>query len=224
MLLRCARLARAHLLSRFAGYRRFTASRRLAEGRGLPYLAPEFGALASPAIEEPPGQTLGIALERAVRQSPLPHYLRVEDRNSMAHSVESRVPFLDHRLVEQGMALPARWKMFDGWNKRVLREAMRGRIPESVRLRRRKLGFPTSARRWFAGPLADGLRDIVRDGAAMKSGWFDRAAVAQALERHIRGEIDASNLLFNVAQLDAWFDLHAAGWAPAGQSFTRSNA
>ena len=174
MLLRCARLARAHLLSRFAGYRRFTASRRLAEGRGLPYLAPEFGALASPAIEEPPGQTLGIALERAVRQSPLPHYLRVEDRNSMAHSVESRVPFLDHRLVEQGMALPARWKMFDGWNKRVLREAMRGRIPESVRLRRRKLGFPTSARRWFAGPLADGLRDIVRDGARDEE-WLVRS-------------------------------------------------
>jgi asparagine synthase (glutamine-hydrolysing) len=224
MLLRCARLARAHLLSSFAGYRRFTASRRLAEGRGVPYLAPEFRVLISPAIEEPAGQTLGIALERAVRQSPLPHYLRVEDRNSMAHSVESRVPFLDHRLVEQGMALPARWKMFDGWNKRVLRESMRGRIPESVRLRRGKFGFPTSARRWFAGPLADGLRDIVRDGAAMKSGWFDQGAVAQALERHVRGEIDASNLLFNVAQLDAWFDLHASGWAPDAQSLTRSNA
>jgi asparagine synthase (glutamine-hydrolysing) len=188
----------------------------LAEGRGLPFLAPEFRALAAPAIEAPAGQTLGIALERAVRQSPLPHYLRVEDRNSMAHSVESRVPFLDHRLVEQAMALPAHWKMFDGWNKRVLREAMRGRIPESVRLRSHKFGFPTSARRWFAGPLADGMRDIIHDGAAMRSGWFDRAAVERELERHIRGETNATNLLFNVAQLDAWFDLHDAGWEPGG--------
>jgi asparagine synthase (glutamine-hydrolysing) len=154
----------------------------------------------------------------------LPHYLRVEDRNSMAHSVESRVPFLDHRLVEQGMALPAHWKMSDGWNKRVLREAMRGRIPESVRLRRQKFGFPTSSKRWFAGPLADGMRDIVLNGAAMKSGWFDQPAVARALERHVRGEIDASNLLFNVAQLDAWLDWHAAGWEPAAQSLTRSSA
>jgi asparagine synthase (glutamine-hydrolysing) len=224
MLARCARLARSHLLSHFAGYRSFTASRRLAEGRGRPFLAPEFRALAAPAIEAPAGQTLGIALERAVRQSPLPHYLRVEDRNSMAHGVESRVPFLDHRLVEQAMALPARWKMFDGWNKRVLREAMHGRIPDSVRLRRQKFGFPTSAKRWFAGPLADGLRDIVRDGPAMRSGWFDQPAVARELERHVRGETDASNLLFNVAQLDAWFAWHAADWEPAAQSLTRSNA
>lgn len=224
MLMRCARLVRAHLLSHVSGYPQFTASRRMAEGRGVPFLAPEFLALAEPAIEVPAGQTLGIALERAVRQLPLPHYLRVEDRNSMAHSVESRVPFLDHRLVEQAMALPAHWKMFDGWNKRVLREAMSGRIPDSVRLRRQKFGFPTSARRWFAGPLADGMQDIVRDGAAMRSGWFDRAAVARALERHVRGEINATNLLFNVAQLDALLDWHAAGWEPAAQSFTRSSA
>jgi asparagine synthase (glutamine-hydrolysing) len=224
MLLRCARLARAHLLAPFPAYRRFTASRRLSEGRGRPFLAPEFLALAAPAIEAPAGQTLTIALERAVRQSPLPHYLRAEDRNSMAHSVESRVPFLDHRLVEQAMALPAHWKMFDGWNKRVLREAMHGRIPDSVRLRRQKFGFPTSAKRWFAGPLADGMRDIIHDGPAMRSGWFDQPAVARELERHVRGESDATNLLFNVAQLDAWFGWHAAGWEPAAQSFTRSNA
>jgi asparagine synthase (glutamine-hydrolysing) len=232
VLMRCARLARAHFLASVPSYRALTASRRMAEGRGRSFLTPEFRALAAPAIEAPAGQTLGIALERAVRQSPLPHYLRVEDRNSMAHSVESRVPFLDHRLVEMGMALPARWKMSDGWNKRVLREAMTGRIPDSVRLRRQKFGFPTSAKRWFAGPLADGMRDIVRDGSAMRSGWFDQKAVERQLERHVRGETDASNLLFNVAQLNAWFDWHAAGWqpaaqslwTPAAQSFTRSNA
>jgi len=232
MLMRCARLARSHLLSHIRAYPRFTAARRLAEGRGRPFLAPEFLALAAPAVEAPAGQTLGIALERAVRRSPLPHYLRVEDRNSMAHSVESRVPFLDHRLVELAMALPANWKMFDGWNKRVLREAMRGRIPASVRLRRQKFGFPTSAKRWFAGPLADGMRAIVHDGSAMRSGWFDQTAVARELERHVRGETDATNLLFNVAQLNAWFDWHAADWDPAAQSFqgpaaqslTRSNA
>jgi asparagine synthase (glutamine-hydrolysing) len=234
MLMRCARLARAHFMSSLAGYRQITASRRLAEGRGLRFLTPEFRALASPAMEAPAGQTLGIALERAVRQSPLPHYLRIEDRNSMAHSVESRVPFLDHRLVEQAMALPAQWKMFDGWNKRVLRDAMTGRIPDSVRLRRQKFGFPTSAKRWFAGPLAEGMRAIISDGAAMRSGWFDQPVVARELERHVRGETDASNLLFNVAQLNAFFDWHASGWEPpvqsltrrpaAAQPFTRSNA
>jgi asparagine synthase (glutamine-hydrolysing) len=87
-------------MSSVASYRRDSAGRRLLAGRGRAYLAPEFRALAAPAPELPPGQTLSVALERATRQTPLPHYLRVEDRNSMAHSVESRVPFLDHRLVE----------------------------------------------------------------------------------------------------------------------------
>jgi asparagine synthase (glutamine-hydrolysing) len=114
--------------------------------------------------------------------------------------------------------------MSDGWNKRVLRDAMAGRIPESVRLRRQKFGFPTSSKRWFAGPLAEGLRDIVHGGAVMRSGWFDRAAVERELERHVRGETDASNLLFNVAQLDSWLEWHAAGWEQPAQFLTRSNA
>ena len=224
VLMRCARMVRAHLMSSVASYRSVSAGRRLLEGRGRPFLAPEFRALAAPALERPAGQTLSVALERAMRQTPLPHYLRVEDRNSMAHSVESRVPFLDHRLVEHALKLPARWKMSDGWNKRVLREAMAGRIPDSVRLRRQKFGFPTSSRRWFAGPLADGMRDIVRGGAAMRSGWFDQVAVERELERHVRGETDASNLLFNVAQLDSWLEWHEAGWEQPAQSLTRSSA
>jgi asparagine synthase (glutamine-hydrolysing) len=225
VLAQCARLVRSHLMASVAGYRNVSARRRLLEGRGRPFMSPEFRALAAPAPETPHGQTLSVALERAMRQTPLPHYLRVEDRNSMAHSVESRVPFLDHRLVEQALALPARWKMSEGWNKRVLREAMRGRIPDSVRLRRQKFGFPTSSKRWFAGPLADGMRDIVHGGAAMRSGWFDQAAVKRELERHVRGETDASNLLFNVAQIDSWLTWHESEWTqPAPQSLTRSSA
>ena len=224
VLMRTARMVRAHLMSSMAGYRSVSAGRRLQEGRGRAFLNPEFRALASPALELPAGQTLSVALERAIRQTPLPHYLRIEDRNSMAHSVESRVPFLDHRLVEHALELPARWKMSDGWNKRVLREAMAGRIPDSVRLRRQKFGFPTSSKRWFAGPLAAGLRDIVDGGAAMRSGWFDQAAVKRELERHVRGETDASNLLFNVAQLDSWLEWHEAGWEQPAQSLTRSSA
>ncbi|MFL5618384.1 MAG: asparagine synthase (glutamine-hydrolyzing) [Gemmatimonadaceae bacterium] len=224
VLMRSARLVRAHLMSSIASYRSVAAGRRLLEGRGRAFLAPEFRALAAPASELPPGQTLSVALERAIRQTPLPHYLRVEDRNSMAHSVESRVPFLDHRLAEHALRLPARWKMSDGWNKRVLREAMAGRIPDSVRLRRQKFGFPTSSKRWFAGPLADGIRDIVRGGAVMRTGWFDQVAVERELERHVRGETDASNLLFNVAQLDSWLEWHEAGWEQPAQSLTRSSA
>ena len=143
----------------------------------------------------------------------------------MAHSVESRVPFLDHRLAEYAMRLPAHWQMSDGWNKRVQREAMRGRIPDSVRLRRQKFGFPTPAKDWFSGPLSAGMRDIVRGGHAMRTGWFDQAALQRAVEQQIRGEVDAVNVLVNVAQLDSWLAWHETNWAqPEPQSVTRSSA
>jgi asparagine synthase (glutamine-hydrolysing) len=197
--------------ARRASYRAAAAQRRLAGGQGAKYLTAAMLELARPTEEQPSGQTLDAALVRCMTRSPLPHYLRVEDRNSMAHGIEARVPFLDHRLVELAMRLPTEWKMYEGWNKRVLREAMKGRIPDSVRLRRQKFGFPTSMSEWFAGPLASGLRDIVEDSRVMRTGWFDQRVVRQALDGHLNGK-PAPNLLFNIAQLDAWLTLHENGW------------
>lgn len=79
----------------------------------------------------------------------LPMLLHWEDRDSMAHSVEARLPFLDYRLVEFCLGLPEDFKLADGWTKRVLREGMRGRLPERVRLRRDKLGFATAEETWM---------------------------------------------------------------------------
>lgn len=74
--------------------------------------------------------------------------LRHEDRNSMAFSVEARVPFLDHRLVEFIFSLPSRFKIRDGYTKRVLRDGMKGIIPDKIRWRVKKLGFATPERKW----------------------------------------------------------------------------
>jgi asparagine synthase (glutamine-hydrolysing) len=73
----------------------------------------------------------------------LPSLLRYEDRNSMAHSMESRLPFLDQELVEWILRLPASAIVSGGWSRRILREAMRGVLPETIRERRRKIGFTT---------------------------------------------------------------------------------
>lgn len=78
----------------------------------------------------------------------LPPLLRYEDRNSMAFSVESRVPFLDHRLVEFIFSLPSHLKIRNGYTKRVMREAMDGILPRTIRWRARKMGFATPERRW----------------------------------------------------------------------------
>jgi asparagine synthase (glutamine-hydrolysing) len=86
--------------------------------------------------------SLDAELKRSVTRAPLPVYLRIDDRNSMAHSIESRAPFLDYRLVSLAFRLPSDWRMRGPWNKYVLREAMRHRIPAPIANRVEKWGFP----------------------------------------------------------------------------------
>src|SRR5207249_206035 len=78
-------------------------------------------------------------LHQQLTRTSLPMLLRYEDRNSMAHSVESRTPFLDYRLVEFLLSLPSHYKISQGMTKRVLRQGMQGILPEAIRLRTDKL-------------------------------------------------------------------------------------
>ncbi len=206
------RRLRAHLLANNAAYRRVAAGRRLAEAPGWQYVSATFGAHATAGADAAGPQDLQSKLIAAATNAPLPCYLRIEDRNSAAHSVEARVPFLDHRLAEFCVALPPQWKMRDGWNKYVLREAMRGRIPESVRARRIKFGFPTSVHKWFSGTLAATARALILDGPLRDTGWFQMDRLEAALDRNARGERDHSTLLFNATQLTHWLTLHQSGW------------
>ncbi len=87
--------------------------------------------------------------------------LHWEDRNSMAHGVEARVPFLDHPLVEFAIAIGGEHKLVDGWTKWVLREAMKDRLPDKVRLRKDKLGFATPEAAWLKGPIRGPILDAI---------------------------------------------------------------
>jgi asparagine synthase (glutamine-hydrolysing) len=102
-------------------------------------------------------RTLCLTLTFASNLQMLLHW---EDRNSMAHSIEARVPFLDHPLVEFNLALGNHHKIVGGDTKRVLRRGMRNILPKSVRERRDKLGFATPEQIWFRGPL----RELIRAG------------------------------------------------------------
>ena len=93
----------------------------------------------------------------------LPLILRMEDRSSMAFSIEARVPLLDHKLVEYGVSLPDHLKVRDGWSKYAVRQAVRGIIPESVRLRRSKLGFPAPDRLWIQRDLRKHISELIAD-------------------------------------------------------------
>jgi asparagine synthase (glutamine-hydrolysing) len=150
------------------------------------------------------GGALDSALAYSIYRTPLPRILRVEDRNSMAHSLESRLPFLDHRLVSFAFSLPAEWRMRGPWNKFVLRESMRGRIPESVRVRVDKMGFPVPSGNWIAQALYEPVRDIVGSRQVRERGIYNVDAIRGDLDRHRRREVDVSWGLFNIAQFEAW--------------------
>ncbi len=135
----------------------------------------------------------------------LPELLRYEDRNSMAHSLEARVPFLDYRLVELGFSLPPDEKIRAGRTKDVLRRAFADLLPPPVRDRRDKLGFVTPERDWMrAGPLSDLAAATFASRSFSERGLVDAAAANRRLERHRRGEVDAGMELWRALNLELW--------------------
>lgn len=148
---------------------------------------------------------LNAELRSSVERSPLPLYLRIEDRNSMAHSIEIRVPFLDYRLVSLLFSLPGEQKMQGPYNKHIVRESMRGRIPDSVRTRHEKMGFPSPAGIWMS-ELQDNIRDMLNGQQLRELGIFDTHFIRQQFDLHCKGRLDIGGEIFNILQFMLWHD------------------
>ena len=95
-----------------------------------------------------------------IKKFSIPTLLRFEDRNSMGNGVESRLPFMDYRLVEFGLAISANVKIKSGYGKWILRDIMKGRVPDFIRLERKKRGFDVT-RNWINEGVGNALRDII---------------------------------------------------------------
>jgi asparagine synthase (glutamine-hydrolysing) len=134
--------------------------------------------------------------------SNLPMLLHYEDRDSMAHSVESRVPFLDHRVVEFTTSLPSGYLISAGQTKRVLREAMRGVLPERTRTRVDKIGFQTAEERWVRSNPAL-VRRLVRDSVDSLGGSVTPGALSR-LERVLSGRDPYDYWIWRVISAGAW--------------------
>jgi asparagine synthase (glutamine-hydrolysing) len=133
--------------------------------------------------------------------------LMKQDQMSMAASIESRVPFLDHKLVEFAARLPDRWKL-SGWTtKRILREAMKGLVPEAI-LTRPKMGFPVPFGAWTRD-VSRGwpgvVRDVLLDRQSRERGILDPAAVDALLRDHVAGRTDAADRLWSLFNLELWY-------------------
>jgi len=116
-----------------------------------------------------------------------------QDQMSMAASLESRVPFLDHKLVEFATRLPDGMKLHGSTTKYVLRKAMRNVLPKEI-LSRKKMGFPVPVGRWLRGQFHNILDDYVLSARAMERGIFNPNYVRQLVARHDAGENHAERL------------------------------
>jgi asparagine synthase (glutamine-hydrolysing) len=197
--------AARQILARVPGYASLARARSRARVEASPWVSAELKSHWAQG-RDADARSLDAALRSSVEVSPLPLYLRVEDRNSMAHGVEVRLPFLDYRLVNLAFATGPEWKLKGPCSKRLLREAMNGRIPEEVRAQYRKYGFPTSAASWFRGPLYEPIRDLLASQVVRESGLWNHDTVTDALEQHRRGEHCHGARLFDVAQLSLWVE------------------
>ncbi|MCQ1529166.1 asparagine synthase (glutamine-hydrolyzing) [Lutispora saccharofermentans] len=94
-------------------------------------------------------KSLEEAMYMDLTRTSLPALLRYEDKNSMAFSIETRLPFLDYRIVEFAKQIPNKYKLQHGWSKSILRDVMKGTLPDSIRLRKDKMGFATAEKTWL---------------------------------------------------------------------------
>lgn len=133
----------------------------------------------------------------------LPALLQVEDRMAMAHGVESRVPFLDHPLVEFAASIPADVKFRNGELKRLLKHVYAPKLPEAIRNRKDKMGFPVPLTNWLRqkGPAAEFVRDVFSSRAAKERGYLSRPV---DLDKVLSGQSVYSRNLWALLGLELW--------------------
>lgn len=125
------------------------------------------------------------------------------DRMSMAASLETRPPFLDHRLVELAFSLPSRFKVRRGRGKWVLKEVARRHLPSDV-VDRRKIGFKVPLEQWFRGEMKDFAYACLTDPLSYVGQRFDRAAVARLLDGHLDGGSNEDIRIWTLLSLEVW--------------------
>jgi asparagine synthase (glutamine-hydrolysing) len=136
--------------------------------------------------------------------------LVVEDKVSMAHSLEVRVPFLDNALVALAERIPARIKHGRGGGKELLRKAMAPLLPAEI-VDKRKQGFSPPDQSWYRGPTMDYLREILLDPRSLGRGYFQPSYVRRVLEEHLEGRINHRLLIWSLLCFEWWNRLFMDG-------------
>jgi len=175
------------------------------------------------AVRDPYAETLrsfeaagGDTLDRIGRadiQTYLVELLMKQDQMSMAASLESRVPYLDHPLVEQVTALPARFKLHGGRTKAVLRAALQDVVPRPI-LERRKMGFPVPFSRWIRNGWRSVVEEFVLSPRTLRRNLFHPVALRTMAHEHHAGVADHGSRLWLLVNLEIWQRIFLDGEEP----------
>ena len=198
--------------------KRFVEGCGMAPGRGHVYWNGTFSDAEKASLVSPPGPgTLdGILQELTLAGDDLAAYLWFDqkyflpddilmkvDRMSMAHAIEVRPPFLDHRIVEFAASLPWHIKIRGSRQKVILKEMMKDKLPPSI-LRRKKVGFDIPAHQWLRGPLRTLLLDTLTSGASEHAGLFHPGAIEAHMRRHLERRANIGYHLWGLMILFLW--------------------
>jgi asparagine synthase (glutamine-hydrolysing) len=165
-----------------------------------------YRAAIAPADELPP-------VDRALyfeAKTFLHGLLVVEDRLSMAHGLEDRVPFLDNELVEIARRVPARLKYNEFGGKQILRSAMREFLPAEITAKK-KQGFSPPDGSWYRGPTMDYIREILLDPKSLDRGYFEPDFIVRVLEEHLHGRVNHRLLIWSLLCFEWWNRLFIDG-------------
>ncbi|MFL6273864.1 MAG: asparagine synthase (glutamine-hydrolyzing) [Blastocatellia bacterium] len=137
------------------------------------------------------------------------------DKMTMATSVEARVPFLDHKLVEFAMSLPRHLKLRNGETKYILKRALKGVIPDRV-IQRRKQGFGAPINQWMLDRMGNFVEHTLFTSPLRKRGLFDYDFIARLLAEHRSGRVNYSFFLWSLLNLSLWYERWIDGGATRG--------
>ncbi len=155
----------------------------------------------------------GSVLERmlyADQKTYLVELLMKQDQMSMATSIESRVPFLDHTFVEFAWRVPEPLKIRGGTQKYILKRAVEDLLPRDI-IYRKKMGFPTPLRQWLREPAAAPLLGILRDRRGLLGGYISPSELENLLARHGAGLEDGTDRIWRLLNLQLWGDIFITG-------------
>ena len=158
---------------------------------------------SAPGVQFASHANLNERLASDVLQYSTPDLLRYEDKNSMAFSIEARVPFLDHELVEFIFGLPIDQKIKGGWNRAVYRNAMKGRMPEKNRLRRSKIGFTNPDIAWMKEKARE-IRAVFASPPLASRGIYDQTQLVTAWDEYLAGRPGDGLVFWRVLVTELW--------------------